>query len=245
MQRYFVNKNQIKAPYIEIIGDDYHHIKNVMRNNIGDKAYVCNDDKTYLAHIEKIANDKIIFFIDEELKENKELKINVSIAQGLVRKEKMEEVVDYITELGASSYIPVIMDRSIVKYKQEKDDNKNIRLNKIAKEAAEQSHRTKILEVSKTINFKELLNISKNYDLCLYAYEKANDNDSLKKILKNKKYQNILVLIGPEGGISDIEVAALDKADFVKMSLGPRILRTQVAPLYIMSAISYEVELND
>ena len=117
-------------------------------------------------------------------------------------------------------------------------------MQKIAKEASEQSHRTKILEVKEAVSFKEFLKMSKDYDLCLYAYENSNKEDSFKNLLKNKKYKNILILVGPEGGISEKEVKLLNEANFYPVTLGPRILRTQVAPLYIMSAISYEWEDN-
>ena len=79
--------------------------------------------------------------------------------------------------------------------------------------------------------------------MCLYAYEITSQDKSLKEILTTYKYQSILVLVGPEGGISDKEVIELNKAGFIPVSLGPRILRTEVAPTYIMNAISYQWEL--
>ena len=81
------------------------------------------------------------------------------------------------------------------------------------------------------------------YDLCLYAYEVIDKDESLKNILKQKKYQNILILVGPEGGISLKEVEMLNSVGFIPISLGPRILRTEVAPTYVMAAISYELEI--
>jgi hypothetical protein len=113
------------------------------------------------------------------------------------------------------------------------------------KEAAEQSHRLKIMEVKNVVTWKNFLSQSKDYDLCLYAYEASPKDDSLKQLLRNKTYKNILVLVGPEGGISDKEVEDLKKNNFLPISLGPRILRTQVAPLYVMSALSYEWEAKE
>lgn len=245
MQRYFVEKDAIKLPYIFITGDDCHHIGLVMRMKSGDKVYVSDQEKSYIAVITDIKKDLITLEVIEELHEQKELPYQVTIAQGLIRREKMEEVIDYITELGASCYIPVVMSRSIVKVNQEQMDKKNARYAKIAKEAAEQSHRLKKMEVSNLVTWKNFLSLSKDYDLCLYAYEASSKDDSLKQILKNKKYSNILVLVGPEGGISEKEVEDLKKSGFLPISLGPRILRTQVAPLYVMSALSYEWEAKE
>ena len=136
MQRYFVEKDAIKLPYIFITGDDCHHIGLVMRMKSGDKVYVSDQEKSYIAVITDIKKDLVTLEVIEELHEQKELPYQVTIAQGLVRREKMEEVIDYITELGASCYIPVVMSRSIVKVNQEQMDKKNARYAKIAKEAA-------------------------------------------------------------------------------------------------------------
>lgn len=245
MQRYFVEQDAIKLPYIHITGDDCHHIGLVMRMKPGDKVYVSDQQRSFVAEIIEISKELVVLEVVEELNEQKELPFNVTIAQGLVRREKMEEVIDYITELGASSYIPVVMSRSIVKVNQEQMEKKNARYAKIAKEAAEQSHRLKIMEVKNLVSWKNFLSLSKEYDLCLYAYEASSKDDSLKQLLKAREYRNILVLVGPEGGISEKEVKELKQNGFLPISLGPRILRTQVAPLYVMSALSYEWEAKE
>ncbi len=245
MQRYFVNQDAIQVPYIYITGEDCHHIGMVMRMKPGDKVYVSDQVRSFIARITDIKKEQVVLEICEELHEEKELPYNVTIAQGLVRREKMEEVIDYITELGASSYIPVVMNRSIVKVNLEQMEKKSTRYAKIAKEAAEQSHRLKIMEVKNVVSWKEFLKLSSSYDLCLYAYEASSKDDSFKQILKTRKYQNILVVVGPEGGISEKEVADLKANNFLPITLGPRILRTQVAPLYIMSVLSYEWEAKE
>ena len=135
------------------------------------------------------------------------------------------------------------MERCNVKLNDEKLNKKVDRMNKIAKEASEQSHRTRKLVVESPIDFKNLLKFKNEYDLCLYAYEVIDKDESLKNILKQKKYQNILILVGPEGGISLKEVEMLNSVGFIPISLGPRILRTEVAPTYVMAAISYELEI--
>lgn len=83
--------------------------------------------------------------------------IEITIAQGIIRKEKMEEVIDKITQMGALYYIPIQMDRCNVKINSEKIDKKIERMNKIAKEAAEQSHRSKILKVKYPIDFIDMI----------------------------------------------------------------------------------------
>ncbi|MCM1259706.1 MAG: 16S rRNA (uracil(1498)-N(3))-methyltransferase [Prevotella sp.] len=242
MQRYFVKFSAICGNQIQIDGSDYHHITKVMRMKKGDQVYVASENKSWLCHIESIDENIVYLEIDQALDEKKELPLEVTIAQGIVRREKMEEVIEKITALGASSYIPIEMERCNVKLYDEKIEKKWERMNKIAKEAAEQSHRTKLLDINRPISFHTLLTTVSHYDLCLYAYELTEKGKSLKEILQKGQYQRILVLIGPEGGISEKEAYQLDKNNFSPIHLGPRILRTELAPVYVLSAISYELE---
>lgn len=241
MQRYFTN-NKPNNHTIIIDGDDYSHITKVMRMKKGDKAYICSEGLTYLGEIAQINSQDVVFKIIKEIEEKKELNVDVCIAHGIVRREKMEEVIEKVTALGANYYLPVEMERCNAKMHEEKKDKKISRLNKIAKEAAEQSHRTRILEVLEPISFKSFLDYSKQFDILLVAYENTNIEENLKKVLNKENIKNILILIGPEGGISEMELKTLIDHHFIKVSLGPRILRTELAPVYIMSVIGYEWE---
>lgn len=243
MQRYFVESSNIINGYVYINGEDYHHITKVMRMKIDDEIIVCDNQDSYLCKIIEINAECVTSQIFKKLDEKKELPVNVTIAQGVVRREKAEEVIDKITQLGANKYLMVNMERCNVKLNDEKLNKKVDRMNKIAKEASEQSHRTRKLVVENPIDFKNLLKLKNEYDLCLYAYEVIDKDESLKNILKQKKYQNILILVGPEGGISLKEVEMINSVGFIPISLGPRILRTEVAPTYVMAAISYELEI--
>ena len=241
MQRYFVEKIENEKNII-INNDDYYHITKVMRMHINDRVYLCDTVNSYICKIIEITKTEVVLEAIEKLNENKELSMNVTIAHGIIRKEKMEETIEKISALGANFYLPVDMERCNAKFHDDKLDKKMIRLNKIAKEACEQSHRTNLLNVLQPISFKNLLNECNKYDLLLVAYENTNPEESLKKILQKNHYQRVLVLVGPEGGISEKELELLEKKGFVKVSLGPRILRTELAPVYIMSVIGYELE---
>ncbi|HKM29164.1 MAG TPA: 16S rRNA (uracil(1498)-N(3))-methyltransferase [Bacilli bacterium] len=247
MQRYFINENDINGENVVITGKDYHHIKNVMRMRKDEQVIVCtNKGIAYLASVEAFLEAEVCLKIVNRLEDKVELDVEVTIAHGLVRREKAEEVIRRLSELGASYYLPVTMERSIIKVK-DNENRKNERQQLIAKEASEQAHRTKVMQISEIISFTELLKIAPNYDLCLVAYEeKGRDKDlSLMKLLKAFTKQQILVVIGPEGGFSPREINLLTAAAFHLVGLGPRILRTETAPLYVMSAISYQLELGE
>lgn len=244
MQRYFINKTQVSDNQIEITGSDFHHIKNVMRMKEGNQILVCDELNTYLCSINYFDNNSVFCRILEIKNENVEMPVDVTIAQGLVRREKSEEVLRRIVEIGAYGYVSVAMERSIIKLKPDKD--KSDRCRSIIKEACEQSHRSRLMNYYGVINFKEFLRFASSYDLCLFAYEESGKANDLGLAANLRKFagKSILVLVGPEGGFSTKEVELLLKNNFKAVGLGPRILRTETAPLYIMSAISYEYELR-
>lgn len=247
MQRYFIKTNTIQGCEVVITGQDYHHIKNVMRMKLGDQVIVCTEEETsYLAEIATYTNSEVFLTIINKLQEQVELPVMVTIAQGMVRREKTEEVIRRISELGASNYVSVTMERSIVKRK-ESDTKKLNRYQMIAKEASEQAHRTKIMTVMEPILFSDLLKQIKQYDLCLVAYEEQGraKDISLPPLLRTFTGKTILVIIGPEGGFGASEIKSLATTTAKLVGLGPRILRTETAPLYLMSAISYHYELGE
>lgn len=247
MQRYYIKKNQIIENKIVMNEEDSYHIVKVMRMNIQDQIEVTDEEFTYLCSITALSLKQVEAEIVLKLEEKRELPVLVTIAQGQVIRNKMEQVIEQIAMLGASDYIFFPMERSTIKIADEKMDKKLMRLEKIAKEACEVAHRTKLLKVENLRTWQEFLQTSSNYDVCLYAYEKTDFTDStFKQILKKLSFQNkILILIGPEGGISEKEVVDLNKFNFIPITLGPRILRTEVAPQYVMASIGYELENED
>ena len=247
MQRYFAKQEEDTFIIQE---DDYHHIVRVMRMNVGDKIYcVNNDQQVAQCSIENIFENEVTAKVVQWLEGEIELPVSVSIVSGLPKGDKLEWIIQKGTELGAYEFIPFIAARSVVKWDEKKGAKKLIRWNKIAKEAAEQSHRTMIPEVSIPISMKELIKRSKSYDVKIIAYEEeAKEGESAmltKKLQSMTKGQTILALFGPEGGLSESEVNLLKEQDFVTCGLGPRILRTETAPLYLLSAVSYHFELME
>lgn len=244
MQRYFIKKEQINNNQAIINNEDAHHIINVMRMNIGDEVILCDEELTYQAKISMINKKEVHLDIINTYTENKMLDVEVNICQGLIRKEKMEVVIDNVAELGAYSYRGVQMKYSQVGIDRF-DEKKIERLNKISKEASEQSQRNKMLKILPFLKWKDFLEESKNYDLKIFAYEKASLNESLNSLLKKDNYHNILILIGPEGGFDPKEVEELYDYGFYSVTLGKRILRSEVACSHIMSVISNYLEDKD
>ncbi len=244
MQKYFVSNDDFLNNIIT--SDDVFHIKNVMRGKIGDLIVVSNENEEYLCKLVEIAKEYVKYEKVEKLINNNELPVYVSLYQGLPKGDKLDDIIKMSTQFGIDSVIPTIMKRSIVKVDPSKIKNKTIRLNKIAKEAAEQSNRLKVPKVMETIKLDKI--DFSEYDYKIVCYEESAKDGEIslfKNVVKSlNKDSKICVVIGPEGGIDESEVEYLKKLGFIMVGLGPRILRTEMAILYVLGAISYEMELK-
>ncbi|WP_085523320.1 16S rRNA (uracil(1498)-N(3))-methyltransferase [Tuberibacillus sp. Marseille-P3662] len=247
-QRYFIPKEQFQDHSVIIQGEDARHIRKVMRMTDGETITCCdNDGHAFLCKIRDLDEQKVIADILEEQPANQELDINITVVQGMPKSDKLEWVVQKGTELGVNSFVPFTADRSIVKWPANKVDKKVSRLQKIAKESAEQSHRVYIPEIIEPWTLQDLIQAISDYDSCVVAYEeegKRGQQTGLPSVLNNlESGQRLLIVIGPEGGLSKSEVDAFQSAGGVLCGLGSRILRTETAPLFILSAIAYQLEL--
>ena len=247
MQRYFVQTPFNDSGQCTISGENARHISKVMRMKVGEQIIVVNNNIAYVCEIVDCHADITVQKTGEVIP-SPEMPIQVDIACGLPKGEKLELIAQKGTELGMHALIPFSAERSIVKWDAKKGEKKTERLQKIAQEAAEQSHRTHVPEVKNPITFKQLLAIIPNYDAVFIADEedakqeiRTRFADKLNKVRDNG-LKSILCIFGPEGGISRQESESLLAAGAQTMSLGPRILRAETAPLYALSAISYEFE---
>ncbi|MEH7275746.1 16S rRNA (uracil(1498)-N(3))-methyltransferase [Neobacillus vireti] len=247
MQRYFV-KQRASDNRFQIDGDDRHHLLKVMRMTIGDKI-ICVDPKgdTAICEIAKITDEHVVADVVQWIDEKSELPIFVTIASGLPKGDKLEWIIQKGTELGVREFIPFSARRSVVKWDDKKSAKKIDRWQKIAKEAAEQSHRGMVPEIISPMNFKALIANSKDFDFKLAAYEEESRSGETSifsaTLERMKPGDSLLIVFGPEGGLAEEEVQLLQANDFVLCGLGPRILRTETAPLYALAAVSYHFEL--
>lgn len=247
MQRYFALESANHQHFF-INGEDRRHIVKVMRMQLGDAIICVNPQgKAAVCKIAEITDDQVVADVVQWKDENTELPIFITIASGLPKGDKMEWVIQKGTELGAHKFLPFAAARSVVKWDEKKGTKKVERWQKIAKEAAEQSHRSLCPEVVNPVTFKALLEKSHEFDYKLAAFEeesRSGETSIFSATLKNiKKGESLLLLFGPEGGFATEEIRLLKENNFQLCGLGPRILRTETAPLYTLAAISYHFEL--
>lgn len=230
MQRYF-----IKNKDMSLEESDIRHIKKVMRMNINDKIEVVYNNKLHICEITSLEpfNIKVI----EELDENKETRIELTVAVALVKEQKMDLILQKLTELGVSRIIPVSMERSIVKLDKERFSKKKVRWESICKEASEQSKRTNIPIIEDIKSIKDLT--KEDADLKLVASTKEKEKLLNYYLQSIEGCAKIIMVIGPEGGISDREEDILVNNGYNRVSFGNLIFRVETATIYVASIINY------
>lgn len=247
MHRFFVP--QLYNEVMTITGVDARHISKVLRMQPGDALQIVSDDGvSAVAKIAAIDSEAVTVHCVEKLAESHEPQVRLILAQGLAKGEKMDFIIQKAVEMGAYSVVPVAMEHSVVRLDGAKAAKKVDRWQKIAEAAAKQSKRDIIPQVQPVQSLAQLL-ATDSCQTKLIAYE-CEDKKSLKAALTEAKavgsLTDLLLIIGPEGGISEAELEAARAAGAVPVSLGRRILRAETAGLVAISAIFYETgDLGD
>lgn len=249
MQRYFFDYPYREQATYEATHDMYHHMVHVMRMKVGNQVYLAfTDQQVIIAQISDITPDTLTLVEVAKEEQAKELPIHITIASGYPKGDKLEWIVQKATELGMAEFVGFPAASSVVKWNDKKLAKKQERLMKIAQEAAEQSHRQLVPEVHLLENFTDLLKLAQEYDNIVVAYEESAKQGEVSQLVQvfNQFPVNgrLLAVFGPEGGITPAEIEQLQAIGAKCCGLGPRILRTETAPLYLLASSSFFFELN-
>lgn len=246
MYQFFVEDAQVGEHTVTIEGSDVNHIKNVLRMKRGERVRISSTSgKNYFGEIAEFSSDMVLVAITQECAPDTELPSRIYLFQGLPKSDKMELIIQKAVELGACEIIPVAMKNCVVKLDEKKAAAKTARWQEIAKSAAKQSKRSVIPTVGRPVSYQEALAAAAELDVALIPYENergmAATREAIEAIVPG---QSIGILIGPEGGFSDGEIALARERDMQLISLGGRILRTETAGLATLSVLMYHLETN-
>ncbi|GBG95002.1 16S rRNA methyltransferase [Ligilactobacillus salitolerans] len=254
MQRYFIN-NDLHTEEFELPEELYHHVMTVMRAKVHTKFEVVGpDQQVKVVELTQVTPNAARARVIKDLKQNVELPLNVTILCGISKADKAEKIVQKGTEMGASKFIFFNSERSVARWDEKKAPKKLSRLQKIARGAAEQAHRQIIPELNFCPSLSQALAQTSNASYRLAAYEesaKAGEKSKLAQLLQEAKKhmtadkkQEIAGFFGPEGGFSPEESDLFGQQEVLQVGLGPRIMRAETAPLYLLAAISFSLELE-
>lgn len=247
MEQYFV-KETINSNDFEITDPDtFKHVAKVMRHKTNDVIYLVDPTQTlYQATIQKIDldGDLIQTSVEKVDTPSTEMPVDVTVACSLSKKDKIEWITQKSTELGAKRIIFFDSKYSIMNWKPNVVEKKLVRLQEIAKNAAQQSKRRIVPEVIYLNKLKDLMDYQA--DASLIAYEESAKQGEISRLGQtlDENPKSVICAFGPEGGFAPDEVEFLNQAGFLSVGLGPRIMRAETAPMYFLSVLSYKYELT-
>lgn len=225
---------------VKITGRDFNHISHALRLQPGDYIIV-NDGSgiDYQVCLKNFSKSSVSGEIIKREVNKNEPGVNITLAQAIPKKRNMEVVIEKCTEIGIKEIIPLQTERTVVRLSANKKNKRIKRWQRIAREAAKQSERGIIPQIRDLHSISELSTLKGDFDLILVCWTGEKEKD-LKKIMSksSSKPDNILIVIGPEGGFTCQEVNELDG---VNLTLGPRILRTETAGPVALTMILYEL----
>lgn len=229
MRRFFGEKKNDK---IVITGEEYNHLRNVLRLNVGDEILVSlNDENEYACEITSFGrNDAVCKIIGSKPCDGNPRK-NIVIFQAITKRPKFEFIVQKATEIGITKIVPFVSEFVIAKVTENKMD----RLESIAMNACKQCERTIMPIIEKPKNIDEVIASFKDFDLILFANERADKGEAIANL---DKYKNIAIIVGSEGGFSQKEKEKFIEAGATSISLGRRIYRCETASVAMMSLVS-------
>lgn len=245
MPRFFAPSENFYEDKVKIVGEDARHIARALRMAVGDEITVCDmHGRAHGCVLLKIRDEECEAKIVSTAEGNTESPLCISLYMGYPKGDKLEFIVQKAVELGAVKVIPFESSRCVKRPKADKIDKQTERLAKIAGEASKQCGRSRLTEISNPVSYKDALALARaENEAIIFCYE-GDGTVSLKRALSDiKEKENIALFVGTEGGFSLDEVALAIEAGAVAVNLGPRILRCETAPVYALSAISYEYEL--
>lgn len=240
--RIYIGSDRIAEGKAFIDGSDANHIIKVLRKEKGDTLHICDmHGNSYNAVIDEITRDGVYAILGEPEKSNNEMPFKVSVYQCFPKGDKLETVIQKAVELGAYEIVAVMSERCVARPDGKAFAKRLERLKKISESAAAQCGRSIIPEIRGIISYKEAMEEIAQKDIGFICYE-GDGTLPVKELLKETP-ETIGFLIGPEGGLAEKETQLAKEKEIALAGLGKRILRTETASGYVLSAISVLLEI--
>jgi 16S rRNA (uracil1498-N3)-methyltransferase len=244
MTRFFIRPDQIASGLVTLDSDDAHHLRVVLHAQPGQKIAVLDGSgQEWSATLAEVGKTQAMARLGEPFWPLTEPSIKITVAQALPKvAEKMEQVLQRGTEIGATGFWAFASERSLTHLTGERHEKRLGRWQAIIKTAAEQSHRAILPTLQISGGFTDVLKGAKDYDLALLAYEEEHEQSLRAALSAAPMSKRILIIIGPESGLTAHEAAAARRSGVQPISLGPRTLRTETAAMVMAAQILFALE---
>jgi len=203
------------------------HIGRVLRMQPGQVLSLFNGDgQDYPALIASASKKNVTVQVEQPTANSSESALEIVLGQTLSKGDRMDYAVQKATEMGVTRIVPLSTERCDVRLKGDREDKRLSHWRSVAISAAEQCGRARVPDILPVMNITEWLEYSQRCDLRLVLHHRTEQSlDSLAKP------NSVALMIGPEGGLSADEIAQAEKSGFLPVALGPRVLRTETAPV--------------
>ena len=240
MSRFYVPTPQIEKGMLRVEGNEVKHIRRILRLKAGDEIIVFDSlGKEYEGTIIEETTSSVVIKIQNIFLSKRDSPLDVTLAQSLLKGEKMDYLIQKATELGVKEIIPFFSSRSVPLLEKSGRLKRHHRWGRIAIEASKQCGRGVVPKIESLQDYSEMLQIASPGSLRLILWER--EGGQLKEVLeRSKEKTRIFFIIGPEGGFSQEEVEEAKRAGFIPVTLGRRILRAETASLCLLSILQYE-----
>ncbi len=235
MPRFFTN--EIDENNITLTGSDAVHVGRSLRMKPGEPLTVCCGGIDYNCEISEITSDTVYLSLKEKVVCAAEPNIEVTLFQAVPKMDKLEYIIQKSVELGVSRIVPMLTRRCVSRPDERDFAKKLARLNKIAAEAAKQSARGIIPQVTPIVSYKKALEMMKELDRNVLLYEEEGGVSFGEVDLTGAK--TVGLVIGSEGGFDREEAEACTAVGAAQVWLGKRILRCETAPITALSILMF------
>lgn len=237
LPRFFIEGKRERGDTVAFDGSDARKIAVVLRMREGDSIEVIDSAAQRFRGTLHFEGRNVSATLNEAIENAHDAMPRIEIAQGIPKGQKMDFIVEKLTELGAAEILPLQSERTVA---GGVSANKIERWRRLAKTAAQQCGRSEVPAVGDPVALDDLIARFKEYDCVLLPWELARRTplrERLPQLVQDA--QRILVLIGPEGGFSHEEADRAQAAGAHQISLGSRILRTETAALVVVALLTY------
>jgi len=237
MRRFYLRDRPVSG-IAHLDGDEAHHVRNVLRLNSGDDITLFDGSGgEYVGRIQLIGRKDVTLQIISQSHRDPALPVHLIVACSIVKHRAMDLLVQKCTELGAAELWPCVTQRTSVKVPLA-DLGKHMKWQRASIEAAKQCGRNTLLTIRPPMSFEELLAFSKDEQLKVML-SVSETVVSLRDVIGRQMPDRLVVLIGPEGGLSEDEQRLANSSGFVSASMGPFVLRTETAALAAAAAVLF------
>ena len=231
--RIYTSTSLADAALIELDTDSSHYISKVLRLREGGQLSVFNpDDGEYAAQVSTISRQSVQLQLGTAIACQSDPRLRILLGLGMSRGERMDYAIQKATELGVSGITPLFTDRCEVKLGEDRADKRLAHWSGVARSASEQSGRCTIPIIERPIKIADWLSQS-HCDASFVLDHRGHNGFPALSLAP----QSVTLLIGPEGGLSDLEIDLATRSGFQQVRIGPRVLRTETAPVVALSLV--------